>query len=74
MTPTLLVFNNKDQIRSFTLKCSACSGLHVSLFPPSLTWDVCPVVLDVHLMQSRLGGRVLDRDRPVQVVCDQRLG
>lgn len=33
-----------------------------------------PVVLDVHLVQSGLGGRVLHCDCPVQVVGDQRLG
>lgn len=37
------------------------------------TWDVCAVVLDVHLMQASLGGGVLNRHRPVQVVCNQRL-
>lgn len=56
------------------LKRSASSGLRVSPFPTSLTWNVCPVVLDVHLMQSRLSGGVLHCDRPVQVVRDQRLG
>lgn len=35
---------------------------------------MCPVVLDVHLVQSSLGGGVLHCDRPVQVVRDQRLG
>lgn len=35
-----------------------------------LTWDVRPVVFDVHFMQAGLGGRVLDGDGPVQVVGD----
>lgn len=69
--------------RSAPQRLQFCSGHQVSPFHLIwftnqcvccvLTWDVCAVVLDVHLVQAGLSRRVLHCDRPVQVVCDQRL-
>ena len=39
-----------------------------------LTWDVRPIVLDVHFMQAGLSGGVLHGDGPIQIVCNGGLG